>query len=204
MSRGATSILAATGVISAVTAVSRAGELPVRDLASSPQTFADGRIWLLATSAALADRPAAGSILGFLVVGLAAVHLCGPRVVWLGAAAGHVLSGAVVYLALGLVRLLDPQAFEHVLRLPDYGTSAVIAAWIGAISADLWRRGRPIGAVGLVVVSGLVGWYLKGSLTIVDTEHAVALAFGIAALGLAPALRLPRLGPAAVPRAERA
>jgi hypothetical protein len=204
MSRGSASILAATGVVSAVTAVSRAGALPVRELASSPQTFADGRVWLLATSAVLADRPATASILGFLVVGLVAVHLCGPRVVWLAAATGHVLASAVVYLALGLVRLLDPSAFEHVLRLPDYGTSAVIGAWIGAIAADLWRRHHRLGAVGLVVVSGLVGWYFKGSLTVIDTEHAVAVAVGIAAMRLVPALRLPRFGPAAVPRAERA
>jgi hypothetical protein len=204
MSRGSASILAATGVISAVTAVSRLGALPVRELAATPQSFADGRVWLLATSAILADRPAAASILGFLVVGLVAVRVCGARVVWLGAAAGHVVSGMVVYLGLGLVRLLHPSAFEHVLRLPDYGSSAVIAAWIGAIAYDLYRRHHAAAAVGLVVVSGLVGWYFKGSLTVIDAEHAFALALGAGAMRFGPALRAPRLGPAAVPRAERA
>ena len=204
MSRGTASILAATGAISTVTAASRAGALPARALASSPASFAQGHVWLLATSALLADRPAAASILGFLVVGLAAVRVCGGRVVWLAAASGHVLSGVVVYLGLGLARVLDPSAFEHVLRLPDCGSSAIIAAWIGAIACDLWRRHHRTGAVALVVVSGLVGWYFKGALTVIDTEHAVALAFGVAAMRLLPAVRLPRLRPAALPRTERA
>lgn len=183
VTRGSASVLVtATGLISAVTAAARAGEVPLRTVAATPESISDGRIWLLATSAVLADRPAVASILGFLVVGLAALWLCGARVTWLAAVTGHVLSALIVYVALGFVRLLEPAAFEHLLRLPDYGTSAVIAAWIGAIAYDIWMRKRRMAAVALVVAAALLGWYFKGALTVLDTEHAVALAFGAASM----------------------
>jgi hypothetical protein len=182
MPRGSASVVAATGVISAATAASRTGLVSVRALAETPATLADGRIWLLLTSGLLADRPAAASLLGFLLVGLAAVHLCGPRVAWAAAAGGHLLSALTVYLAIALARLLDPGAGAHVLGLPDYGTSAVIAAWIGAIAYRLWIRQRRAEALGLVVAAALAGWYFKGTLTVIDTEHAAALAVGVAAM----------------------
>jgi hypothetical protein len=194
MSRGPVSVLAAGGAISAVTAFVRAGEVPLRALASSPAEFADGRVWLLATSALVADRPAVASIGGFVLVGLVATALCSASVAWTTAVAGHVLSAAAVYLALGVVRVLDPRAFGGALHLPDYGTSAVVAAWIGAIAYVLWSRGRPATAACLVVVSALVGWLCKGSLTVIDTEHAAALAIGAAGMRYLPATRPFRAG----------
>jgi hypothetical protein len=191
--RGAATVLVAGGVISTATAFTRGGQIPLRTLAATPAALAEGRVWLLVTSAVLADRPAAASIIGFLVVGLAATWLCGPRVTWVAAASGHVLSALIVYVAVGLFRFAEPAAFEHVLRLPDYGTSAVIAAWIGAIAYGLWLRGGRAGAVALVVASALLGWYFKGTLTVLDTEHAVALAFGVGSMRLAQAE--PRLHP---------
>ena len=195
MLRGSASVVAATGVIAAVTAASRTGVFSVRTLAASPATFADGRVWLLGTSALLADRPAAASLFGFLLVGLVAVHVCGPRVAWAAAAVGHVLSALAVYLSLGVARVADPGAAGGVLRLPDYGTSAVIAAWIGAVAYWLWSRGGRAGALALVVVASLAGWYFKGSLTVIDTEHAVALAVGAAAMRFLPGARLLRRRP---------
>jgi hypothetical protein len=194
MSRGPVSVLAAAGAISTLTALSRAGQVPLRALASSPAEFADGRVWLLATSALVADRPAAASLGGFLVVGLAATRLCSARVAWTTAVFGHVLSAVTVYLALGLVRVADPRAFAGDVRLPDYGTSAVIAAWIGAIAYLLWSRRRRAAAVGLVVVAALVGWLCKGALTMIDTEHAVALAVGAVGMRYFPARRPLRAG----------
>jgi len=172
MARGAVSVLAAAGVISVVTVLSRLEVFSARALASTPESLGEGRVWLLASSALVADRPAVASIAGFLVVGIAAVALCGARVVWVGAALGHVFSAAIVYAA------LDASSFSGVARVPDYGTSAIIAAWIGAIACVLWLRGRRAQAVALCVVSGLLGWFFKGQLTVLDTEHAVALAIG--------------------------
>jgi hypothetical protein len=109
-----------------------------------------------------------------------------------------VLSAVLVYIGIGLVRLADPTAYQSILNLSDFGTSAMIAAWIGAIAYVVWHRWTRVGAVGLCTVSALVGWYLKGALTVLDVEHAFALAFGVAAMRYAPRLRLP------VPRLRRA
>jgi hypothetical protein len=128
------------------------------------------------------------------------VWLCGPRVAWIAAAAGHVFSAAIVYVGIGLVRLAEPGAFQSAVGLRDFGTSAIIAAWIGAIAYWLWARGRRNSAVALCIVSALAGWYCKGSLTVLDWEHLFALGFGVTALRVAGALQF-RLRPGLKPEA---
>lgn len=149
-------------------------------------------MWLLLSSALVADRPVLPSLAGFLLVGLVTVAVCGPRVAWLSAAAGHVGSTVAVYLGLGLVRLVVPTAFPQALSLSDYGTSAIIAGWIGAVSYRWWTGGdgwcTRVGVVFLCAGSGLVGWLLRPDLTVLDTEHAVALCLGAAAACYAPRL----------------
>jgi hypothetical protein len=178
VTRGAASVLAATGLISLLTLLSRLGAVSVRSLASSPASFADGRVWLLATSALVADRPEYASIAGFALVGLVAVSLCGARVALVAAVLGHICSAALVYAVVDAVRVGD------VSSMPDYGTSAIIAAWIGAIAWAFWVRGRRFEATALPVCAGLLGWLLKGSLTVLDVEHVFALALGLAAARL--------------------
>ena len=75
---------------------------------------------------------------------------------------------------------------------PDYGTSAIIAAWIGVIAFFLWRRGSPA-AIGLCLVAALVGWFFRPHLDILDTEHAVAFAIGIGVAVWLPSLGLVQL-----------
>jgi hypothetical protein len=174
MKQGALTVLLGTGLISAVTAATREGLVPLRTLAATPGSVAEGRLWLLVTSAVVADRPALPSILGFAVVGLAAVLLCGSRVVWSAAAVGHLWSAAAVYAAVELAHE------RSVLGYLDYGTSAIVAAWVGAIAFLLWRSRRRLAAVALCLASALLGWYFEGTLTVLDTEHAVALALGAA------------------------
>lgn len=204
MSRSALALAGLTGATTAVTVANRLGAVDARTFASSPQQLADGRVWLLLTSAILADRPAAASILGFLVVGLAALALCGSRVLWVAALAGHVGSALAVYLGIGLIRHLSHGAWQGAIAYPDYGTSAMIAAWIGAIAFVAWRHRLRAAAVGLVLVAAAIGWLCKGTLTVLDSEHAFALAIGVATARLAPALRLPRLvrRPAPAPTVE--
>ena len=141
--------------------------MPLRALAASPESVGDGRVWLLATSALVADRPAVASITGFALLGLAALVLCETRVVWTAAVAGHLCSAVIVY-----------GAISYASNTLDYGTSAIIASWIGLVAAGLWSRTRT-GAVALCVAAALLGWYFKGTLTVLDTEHAVAFALGI-------------------------
>ena len=184
MARGGVFVLVAGGVISVATVLSRLEVFSARELASTPESLGDGRVWLLASSALVADRPAVASIAGFVVVGIATVAVCGARVAWVAAVLGHVLSAAIVYAA------IDASNFSGVARVPDYGTSAIIAAWIGAIACLMWLRGRRMGAVVLCVVSALLGWFCKGQLTVLDTEHAAALAIGAATVLWRPQARL--------------
>jgi hypothetical protein len=180
--RSTGAVLGTTGAISVVTAINRLDMLPTRLLASSPRALEEGRVWLLVTSALVADRPAVPSIVGFAVVGLAAVALCGARAVWFAAVTGQLASALLVYTVILLTRLADPTAFTGVFVRFDYGTSAIIAAWIGAVAALLWANGAKLWAVFLCVAGGLIGWLFKNQLTALDTEHVVALCCGIAAM----------------------
>lgn len=176
---------AVAGVVSVMTVLNRVGVVSLRDLASTPQGVADGREWQLLTSAFVADRPAVPSVIGFTIVGLAALALAGARILWTAAAAGHILATVVVY------GVLDA-AHVTVARL-DYGTSAIIAAWIGVIACRLWQLGAARVAVGFCVVAALVAWFFRPELDILDTEHAVALAVGIGVAAWLPRLRLVEL-----------
>lgn len=185
MNRHLIAVPAAGLAVSAVTVANRLGAVPLRELATTPASLADGRVWLLLTSAVVADRPAIASVAGFLIVGLAAGALVGGRVLWGAAAAGHLLGTLAVY------ALLD--AASVTVTRPDYGTSAIIFAWIGAIAYALWSRGHTRPAVALPVVSVLVGLLFRPQLDVLDTEHAAALALGIAAAAWLPRVAVPPL-----------
>ena len=58
MRRGAGTVLGATGAISVVTAVNRLDLLPLQLVASSPQSFADGRFYLVSEVALPRSVPA--------------------------------------------------------------------------------------------------------------------------------------------------
>ncbi|HZR96442.1 MAG TPA: hypothetical protein VFA56_12160 [Gaiellaceae bacterium] len=175
---------AAAGVISTVTVLNRLRVVALDDLAATPRAIQAGHVWLLATSAFVADRPAVPSIVGFLVVGLAALAVAGGRVLWASAIVGHVFATVVVY------ALLDAASYS--VGRADYGTSAVIAAWIGVVAYHVHRRGRGAAALALCVVAALVGWLFRPDLDILDTEHAVALVFGAATAATLPRVTLPR------------
>ena len=176
-------VLAATVVVSVTTAASEAGKVPLGTLASTPQGVFQGRVWLLLTSALVADHPIGPSLITFAGLGLVAVAVCGWRVVWAAATLGHAGSAVAVYGAIAGLRIIDPAAFRDVRSLYDYGTSAIIAAWLGAIAARAWRRRtRTIDHVAIVALclsSGLIGWLLRPDLTPLDSEHVVAFLIGV-------------------------
>ena len=53
---GVLSVGLATGAVATVTLLNRFGTLPLRDVASSQRAVDEGRVWLLLTSAFVADR----------------------------------------------------------------------------------------------------------------------------------------------------
>jgi hypothetical protein len=184
--RSGGSLLAAFAAVSGVTAANRAGLLDLASVASSPRTAGEGKVWLLLTSAFVADRPTAPSLVAFAGLAIAVLLVCGPRLMWTVGAAGHVGSAAAVYAAIAITRAIVPSAFENVLPLSDYGTSAMIAAWLGALAAVGWMRYPRLlprlGVVAFSLLSGLVGWLCRPDLTPLDSEHLVAYAIGAAAV----------------------
>jgi hypothetical protein len=173
---------AVTGVSAGVTVANRLRELPLSSIAASPAAVGEGKVWLFMSSAVIADRPALVSLLGFWIVGFAACAVCSARVVAGVAVGGHLLSTLCIYCLIGLTRLTRPDAFASVMHVSDYGLSAIIAAWIGAVASVMWRRHPAATARGLVIAGSLVcagvGLLFRPDLTFLDTEHVVAYAFG--------------------------
>jgi hypothetical protein len=157
---------AVTGVSAAVTVANRFGELSLSSIASSPAAVGEGKVWLLVSSAAIADRPALVSLLGFWLVGFTACALCSARLVAGIAVGGHLLSTLCVYCLIGLTRLARPGAFGSVMHVSDYGLSAIIAATT-----------RALVVAGSLLCAG-VGLFFRPDLTFLDTEHVVAFALG--------------------------
>jgi hypothetical protein len=189
--RAALTASAATGATAGVTVANRLGDLSVSTLAASPRAIGDGKLWLIASSGLLADRPAVPSLVGFWIVAVAVLVLCSVRVVVGVAIGGHTISALGAYGLIGLARIADPHAFSSVMHVADYGLSAIIAAWIGAIARVLWTRyptrvGRVLIALGSVACAG-IGLAFRPDVTFLDTEHLIAYAIGFVLAG--PSLR---------------
>ncbi|HEX6489887.1 MAG TPA: hypothetical protein VF002_00785 [Gaiellaceae bacterium] len=161
------------------------GSLKVTSLASSPVKFEQGKVWFLLTSGLIVQHPIAISLLSFVALAVLVLAVCGQRLLWVSAVAGHVGSTVLAYSALATVRVFDPSSFQTLLSRPDYGVSAVGAAWLGAIAAAGWRRrgqtARGRIAIGFAVAAVAVFAYmLRGGLTILDSDHVLAFGIGIA------------------------
>jgi hypothetical protein len=184
--------LLAVVVVSAVTAATRIGAIRLRWLASSPRQVADGRVWLLVSSAFVADRPIVLSIAAFGGFAVVAAIVCGARLLWISAALGHVGSTLAAYAGLGVVRSIDPDAFAATVDRLDFGVSAIIAAWLGAIVVVEWRRhpGRAArtALVGFCLLCLLVGLAADTNLTVLDLDHLYAFAIGVGCAVLSPAV----------------
>ena len=112
-------LFAVFAAVICVTAASRARLVGLAALASSPRSAGEGKVWLLLTSAFVADKPTAASLLAFAAFAIAVLIACGSRLLWFSAVAGHLGSAVAVYVALATVRAVIPSAFESVLSLPD-------------------------------------------------------------------------------------
>ena len=186
-------------VVSALTAAERERLIPLSVLAASPHAVDEARLWSLLTSALLVQSPLFWSLASFALLGALTLKLCGTRVLLISALAGHVASTLVVYALLALARTVDPRVFEAVLSAPDYGVSAISAAWLGAIASVSWRardrtlRGKIATALA-VVATALFAWTLRRHLSFLDLEHVVAFGIGVVvAVRLSGTVRATRL-----------
>lgn len=177
-------VLGATAVAGAFTFANRIGWIGISSLAASPSAIAKEKIWLLVTSGLIADRPWVASLVGFAIVAFAALAVAPVRIVVASALAGHVLATLAVYGALGVAHELDHGAFASLLHTPDFGLSAIIAAWIGVVAQWYWRRYRSPRAHALTSLGcigcALIGFAFRPDLTALDSEHLVAFAMGVA------------------------
>jgi lysyl-tRNA synthetase, class II len=170
-------------LVTGVTAASRAGVVAPDTLAASPRRLAEGKVWLLATNGMLVQRPILLSLLSFALLSLFTLYLCGSRVFAASAAVGHVGSTLLAYLVVTVGFAVDRGSVRSVLDVPDYGVSAMQAAWIGAIAATVWRRegqtarGRVL-TVGSCLAVTAFAWMLRSDLTLLDLDHLFAFTIG--------------------------
>ena len=171
-----------------VSALSREGLISIGTLAASPRRIADGQVWLLFSSAIVVDRPIVASVVSFAALASVALLVCGSRVLWLSALLGHTGSTILAYVGLSALRTLDVGSFHAALVAPDYGVSAISAAWLGAIATTAWisrcRAPSQKAAVALACAGvALFAWMLRGDLNALDSEHVFAFALGAAIAG---------------------
>lgn len=171
-------------VVGGTTVAKSAGAVSLNQIAASPHRIGEGKLWLLITSGLLVERPIALSMLSFAGLAVLTLGVCGQRILWSAALIGHIASTLLVYLAVAGYRLSEPDAFQPSFAAPDYGVSAISAAWLGAVATVAWRRRAKTPATKLAIVVtcvavGLFAWMLRGNLNVLDSEHVVAFALGI-------------------------
>ena len=158
-------------------------------LAASPTAVAHGRLWLLLVSGLVAEHPIGASLVSFALLAALTYSVCGARAFALSAVVGHVGSTLLAYGFIGLARLVAPHAFQALLTSPDYGVSAVSAAWLGALTQTGWRargqtlQGRASLALGCLAI-GVFAYMLRPGLSVLASEHVFAFALGAAMAGL--------------------
>ena len=177
-----------------LTAATQTRSLRIGVLASSPNKIVHGKLWSLLTCGLVVQQPLLISLLCLAALAGLAVVVCGPRLLWITAVAGHICSTLIAYAALAVLRALRPHAFSALLTRPDYGVSAISAAWLGALAATGWqwrdqtRRGRlPI--VLAVAATALFAFMLRHGLTVLDSDHVFAFAIGVVLAAVRPQTR---------------
>ena len=186
-------------VVSVTTVAYRAGWFGIDEVAASPDQLASGKVWLLFSSGLLVQKPLALSLISFAALGLLTLRLCGGFVLSVTALLGHVSSTLVAYGVLAVIRDISPETFHGIWTAPDYGVSAIAAAWLGAVASVLWRRRRPTVAgrapvVFFCLAVAAVGWLVRGHLNVLDTEHVIAFGIGVAVSGRVVAVATPTVG----------
>ena len=170
-------------IVAAFTFATRAHELPLTPFVASATKIASGQVWVIPASALVVDRPILIGLAAFGLLAVATLRFCGARTFWLAAAVGHAGSTLVVYAIIGSTRLADPHLFTSAVVSPDFGVSAMQAAWVGAIAVTAWRRAgtdhrdQALVVAGVCAVAG-VAWWLHPDPSILTTEHLFAFFIG--------------------------
>jgi hypothetical protein len=172
-------------LVIALTVATASRALRVDALASSPSKIDHGKVWVLFTSALVVQHPILISLASFIALGALVILVCGTQLFWIVGVVGHIGSTVLAYSAVAAVRAFDPGSYQALLTRPDYGVSAISAAWLGAVAAAAWRqrgqttRGRI--AIGLAVLAvAAFAYMIRGGITILDSDHVIAFTIGVA------------------------
>ncbi|HTU15084.1 MAG TPA: hypothetical protein VMF31_07795 [Solirubrobacterales bacterium] len=151
---------------------------------ASADRVADGRVWLLLTSALnVVVELDEVQWLMLAVVTAAVIYRLGPRLWWTVSLTGHVGSAIISYGLIEIAVALGSGSAEITARESDYGISIVLAAGLGALTASalLARERGDFGAAdraaliaGLAGLAGMFavsfGWY--------DIQHLIGYVIG--------------------------
>jgi hypothetical protein len=154
------------------------------DVALTPAALADGKVWLLVTSALLVSGPALLELGGVSLSAALLVRREGAAAFWRAAAAGHVGGTLVAYTGVCLLWLADRTTVDGVVNDRDFGVSGVWLGVLGALFASAWRpragpRGQREHAVMLLCATGaVIGAVFFPPLS--GAEHALAFVTGTA------------------------
>ncbi len=176
-----------SGVVAVTIAVDH-HEVRLASVACSPAKVEDGSLWSLFSCGLAVQRPVLISVVTFAALGVATIALCGAGVTVMSALIGHVGSTVLAYALLATYRLADPHAFGSLLTRPDYGVSAISAAWLGALAVTGWtarnadRRGRAAVVLAVCVVA-VFAYMLRRTATILDSDHVFAFVIGVGVAG---------------------
>jgi hypothetical protein len=174
------------GVVAGVSSTAHARVGWVEALAASPERIREGKVWMLFSSAALVDHPLVLSLVCFVALAGLTLGICGPRLFWSSALLGQIVATLLVYIFIGAARWIVPGAFDSSVTAPDFGVSAISAAWLGSLAAVGWRRhdrdwrGR-LSIVLCCVAVGLFAYSVRPDLSVLSSEHFVAFGLGIGA-----------------------
>src|SRR5207244_1422397 len=111
----AAGVAGAVGAVSLVTVATSRGLVSVTTLAATPRATGEGKIWLLLSSAFVADQPASVELIAFASFATIVLLVAGPFVLWSSAILGHVGSTLVLYGFIAVAGVAVPAAFDSVL-----------------------------------------------------------------------------------------
>jgi hypothetical protein len=173
-------------LVTAMSAAHAAGAFPLATISSSPSEISEGELWLLASSALVAQQPLILALGSLAAAGAVAGRLGGWRVMWVSAIVGHVFSTLLAYAVLRTAHAANLGHFGALSSAPDYGVSAIFAAWLGVIAACLWavpgaRFPHKLAIASGTAVVALVAWAVRGAPgpSLLDLDHVFAFAAGV-------------------------
>jgi len=169
--------------VAVVTLLQGHAHLALTDVAATPAAVDGGKLWLLFTSALVAEGNLALSLLGVLTLSAAVLLVCGWRVLWWAGVIGHVGAALGTYAALALVAHVHQEQAAPMLHALDYGVSAFVAGDLGALMIGAWYRRAewPLTRLWRSLIAASVGSTVLMTLHVLDPfwfEHIPAFLIG--------------------------